>query len=590
MEEILIPNDSKHDVVTFEILVEGNPISLSYQVLSIMVSKEINRVSLARLVILDGESADRQFEISDQTDFLPGNKISINVGRDGSNTAVFDGIIVQQGVKISENGNSQLCIECKDLAYMMTLNRNSRYFEDVTDDQVFDDLIGRYEGLRSDPEAATTVHSELVQHHITDWDFMLLRAESIGMLVHVDDGTVKISKPDTSATPVLQVTYGSSLLEFEAEMNMENQWQSVQAKSWDYENQVLFDADKDTADFSENGNVSGAELAGKNKIDPYLLHHSGHVKEDELQDWVNGVMLRSRLSKIRGRAKFTGYAQVKPGDMVEVSGVGNRFNGNVYITAVKHEVGHGMWDTHVQFGMDPRRYSFLHSDTNEAQASGLLGGIRGLQIGKVVGLEGDPNGQDRILVKIPTIDNDAQGIWTRIASLDAGNERGAFFMPEIEDEVIVGFINQDPRDAVVLGMLHSSVNPAPITASDDNHEKGFTTRSKMHIHFNDDTKTMTFDTPENNMITLDEGNQKIEIRDQNDNYVLMESSGITVESPQKITIKAGTNIEMEAAAEFSVNAATVSINASGNLTAEGAVSKFAAQGINEVTGSLVKIN
>lgn len=590
MEEILIPNESKHDVVTFQIVVEGDPIDASYQVLSIMISKEINRIPKARLIILDGESADRQFEISNRTDFIPGNKITISSGRDGDNTQVFDGVIVKQGVKVSENGNSQLCIECKDLAYMMTLTRRSQYHGEVKDEEVFDELIGRYEGLTSDPEQTTTVHSELVQHHLTDWDFMLLRAEAVGKLVQVDDGTIKIAKPDTSQASVLQLSYGSSLLEFEAELSMENQWQSVQARSWDYENQEVFDTETSSADFTESGNLSGAELADKNKVDSYQIHHSGHVKEDELQDWADGVLLRSRLSKIRGRARFTGFAQVKPGDMVELSGVGDRYNGNVYVTAIRHELGHGMWDTHIQFGLDPRRYSFLYKDLNDAQAAGLVGGIRGLQIGKVVGLEGDPNGQDRILVKIPMIDNNAQGIWTRVASLDAGNERGAFFMPEIGDEVIVGFINDDPRDAVMLGMVHSGILPAPITATDDNHEKGFTTRSKMHIHFNDDTKTMTFDTPENNLITLDEGNQKIEIRDQNDNYILMDPEGITVESPLRIAIVAGTNIEMEATAEFSVNAASVSINASGNLAVEGAISRFAASGANAISGNPVNIN
>ena len=89
MEEILIPNKAKHDVVTFEIMIEGDAISASYQILSLSISKEINRIPIARLVILDGESADRQFEISNKIDFLPGNKIAINVGRDGDNNQVL---------------------------------------------------------------------------------------------------------------------------------------------------------------------------------------------------------------------------------------------------------------------------------------------------------------------------------------------------------------------------------------------------------------------------------------------------------------------------------------------------------------------
>ena len=96
----------------------------------------------------------------------------------------------------------------------------------------------------------------------------------------------------------------------------------------------------------------------------------------------------------------------------------------------------------------------------------MLPAIGGLQIGVVSQLQDDPDGEDRILVQIPIIDNQEQGIWCRVSSLDAGDSRGAYFRPEIGDEVIVGFINEDPNDAVVLGMLHSSAKPAPITASD----------------------------------------------------------------------------------------------------------------------------
>jgi len=589
VEEILIPNDSQHDVVTFDMLVEGVAINPSYQILSISITREINRIPNATIIIRDGESSDRKFEISNTQELIPGNKVNIKVGRDGDNYQVFEGIITKHSIKVRENGNSELCLECRDQAYAMTLGRKSHYFEEVTDEQVFDELIGRHSNLTSNPDPTQTNHKELIQHHISDWDFLLLRAEAIGMLVSVDDGKINIFKPDTGADPVLQISYGSSILEFEATMDLQSQFKNIQAKSWDYGNQQLFEAETDSASFTEHGNIAGNTLADKNKLE-YEMHHSGHVLEQELQDWVDGVMLRSRLAKIRGRAKFTGFSGVKPGEMVKLIGVGERFEGNSFVTAVKHEMGYGMWDTHIQFGLDPLRYSYVHKDVADASAAGLVGCIQGLQVGKVVQLENDPDGQDRILVKIPVIDNDAQGIWTRVASLDAGSDRGAFFRPEIDDEVIVGFINQDPRDAVVLGMLHSSANPAPITAQDVNHEKGFTTRSKMHIHFNDDTKTITIDTPAKNFITLDEGNQKIEIKDQNDNYILMEPSGIKMESPQNIEVKAGVNLSMEAGAAFDIKGATVTIKSDGNLTAEGAVSKFAAQGINEVKGSMVKIN
>jgi Rhs element Vgr protein len=590
MEELLIPNSSRHNVASYNITVDNTAINPAYQIIAIVVNKEINRVPSAKIVLRDGEAARRNFEISNSEDFVPGKKINIKLGRDGQNTQSFKGIITRHSVKVKENGNSELYIECKDESVKMTLGRQSRYYENLKDSQLIDELVGRYSGLTADTQSTSLTHKELVQHHITDWDFMLLRAEANGMLVNVNDGTVKVSKPVTSSEPVLQVTYGSSVLEFEAEIDARTQWKNVESSSWDYSNQSLFKADSSSASFSEHGNISGETLAEAINLDKYKLHHSGHRLEQELQDWADGVMLRSRLSKIRGRAKFSGFAEVKPGDMVKLEGVGERFRGKAFVTAVKQEMGNGMWDTHIQFGLDPCIYNFLHQDLNDAQTAGLVGAIHGLQIGKVVQLQNDPDGEDRILVRIPVIDNSAQGIWTRVASLDAGSERGAFFRPEIDDEVIVGFINDDPRDAVVLGMLNSSAKPAPLTAQDANDEKGFTTRSKMHLQFNDGTKTITIDTPAGNKIVMDEAGMKIEIQDQNSNKVTMDASGIKLESPLNVEIKAGVNLTLSAGAMLSIGGASLGVKADGNVSIEGAVAKMAAQGITEITGSLVKIN
>jgi len=588
MEELLIPNPSKHDVATYNILIDKKEVDPTIQLLSLSVSKEINRVSSAKLVFRDGDASQRKFEISDQEFFIPGKKIQINVGRDGKNDPVFKGIIIRHGVKVKADGHSQFFIECQDDCVKMTIGRHSHYFEKMKDSKIIDELITNYK-LEADVEETGLEHKELVQHHISDWDLLLLRAEANGMLVHVDDGKIKVAKPKIQ-NEVLQVNYGSSVLEFEAEMDARSQYKSVNASSWDYSNQQLFKADTTSASFSEHGNLSGSDLSDAVSPDKYQVHHSGHKLEQELQDWVDGVMLRSRLSKIRGRARFIGFAAIKPGDTVKLSGVGDRFNGKAFVTAVRQDLGNGTWETQIQFGLDPQCYAFLHRDVGDAPSSGLVGAIHGLQIGKVEKLENDPDGEDRILVKIPVIDNDAKGIWTRVASLDAGKDRGAFFRPEIQDEVIVGFINDDPRDAVVLGMLHSSNKPAPITAKDVNHEKGFTTRSKMHVSFNDDTKTIKIDTPAGNSITLDEQGTKIEVVDQNKNKVTMNSSGISMESPMKIDIKAGTTLSLTAGTSLSVSAPSLSMKGSANVSIEGAMTTLKATSVNTISGLPVKIN
>jgi Rhs element Vgr protein len=579
-------------VATFSISVEGKAVDGSLEVLSISVTKEFNKISIAKIIIRDGDAAAQNFTVSNQNLFIPGNKILISIGTDSNNVQAFKGIITKHAIKIKENGSTELHVECRDAAVKMTLGRHSRYFTNVKDSELFDDLIGFYKNdITGDTQLTSLKHKQIVQHHISDWDFMLLRAEANGMLVNTDDGKIVIAKPDTTTKPIETITFGVSVLEFDAEMDSRNQWKNVVAKSWNYSDQDLYQAETSSINFSEPGNIKGSDLAETIDSFDYELHHSGFLPEQELQDWVDGTMLRSRLAKIRGRVKFAGSTEYKPGVIVTLGGVGDRFNGNAFVTAVKHEVGNGKWDTHIQFGLDPQQYAIRHNDDiSDMPSSGLVSAIHGLQIGKVVQLQDDPDGEHRILIKIPTIDNSSRGIWTRVASLDAGNNRGAFFRPEIDDEVIVGFINNDPRHAVMLGMVNSSAKPAPITAQDVNNEKGFTTRSKMHVSFNDDTKTITIDTPAGNSITLDESGTKIEIKDQNSNKITMDTSGITLDSPMNIEIKAAADLTLSAGGDLSIEGVSVSVKADADASIEGAIAKLSSQGITEITGSIVKIN
>ncbi|WP_313514973.1 type VI secretion system tip protein VgrG [Sphingobacterium sp.] len=591
MEELIIPNPSQHDTISYEISLGGSKMDSSYEILSISIDKEVNRIPTAKILLKDGDAALGSFEISNKEDFLPGREIEIKLGFDSDNKKAFKGIITKQQVKVKENGNTQLQIECKDAAMRMTLGRKSKYYLDQKDSEVMDSIISAYADLKSDVEATTLKHKELIQHHLSDWDFIALRAEANGQLLFVNDAELKIESPKTDPDPVLQVTYGSSIMEFEAEMDLRSQWSKVEAHSWDYKNQGLFTAEVDEASgFTQLGNVNSSDLASANKLEKFLLHHSGNLLEQELKAWAEGAMLRSRLAKIRGRARFTGFAEIKPGDMVKIAGVGDRFNGKAFVTAVRQEVGDGTWYTNIQFGLDPARYSSLYQDIDDFPAAGLLGSIQGLQIGKVLQLENDPDAEDRILVKIPIIENNSNGTWVRVACLDAGSDRGTFFRPEIDDEIIVGFINNDPRHAIMLGMLNSSAKPAPLKGADANDEKGIFTRSNMRVHFNDATKTINIDTPAGNSIILDEDGKKIEIKDQNSNKITMDSNGIIMESPKNIEIKAGAELKISAGTKMEIIGKIMTLKSDTNVNINSAMTKINSDGVTEIKGSLVKIN
>ncbi|MCG2418345.1 type VI secretion system tip protein VgrG [Aequorivita sp. F47161] len=568
------------DLVTFTILIEGVELSAVYQVKNISVEKEINRIPFAQLVFFDGEAASQNFELSNEDLLIPGKEIEIKAGYHNENETIFKGIIIKHSIKIREN-NSVLIVECRDQAVKMTIGRKSNYYYESTDSDIIEEIISKY-NLQSDVAATSFANKEIVQYRTSDWDFIMTRAQFNGQICLVDDGKITIAKPDLSQDEIETVAFGATLLDFDAEMDARNQFNTITAFGWNPSEQEIVEAPAANPNFSLNGNISVSELADVMDLENLELKHGGSYNSAQLQQWSDSKNLFQQLSKTRGRIKFQGIANAKPGTMIKLEGVGDRFNGKVFINAVRHEIVDGNWTVDAEFGINPKWFSETY-DISELPASGIIPAVSGLQVGVVSQLEADPDGEDRILVKIPIINQDEQGIWTRIATLDAGENRGSFFRPEIGDEVIVGFINDDPNHAVILGMLHSSAKPAPITASDENNEKGFVTRSEMKLLFNDEKKSVTIETPGGKKVIIDEDAGVIKIEDDNNNIITMDDNGIALESGNEFNIKA--------TGDCNIEAMNINVKANAQFKAEGSAgAEVSTSAIAVIKGSLVQIN
>lgn len=591
MSDRTIPQNTDYDVATFTLRSNGQEVTNTYAVLSLVVNRVVNRIPTARVVLRDGSPADETFAASESSDFEPGKELEIAVGFDSNNRPVFKGLIVKQSIKVGEDGNSKLILDCRDAATKLTVGRHSRYFTESKDSDAIATLINGYSGLSADVEATRTTHPEIVQYYATDWDFILSRAEMNGQIVLVENGTVKVKAPATSGNPLITLTYGANLLELEAEMDARYQYRTVKAFSWSPADQAMIEADASEPGVNRQGNLSGQKLAEVVGLSEWELRHSGKVEQTELKAWADAQLLKSRLAKIQGRVKTKGYPEAKPDALIELGGAGARFNGLAYVSGIRHDFSHGVWQTHMQLGLAPHWFYQEAKDIVDQPAGGLLPGVNGLQIGVVVQLQDDPAGEDRILVRVPAIDPQAQGIWARVATLDAGQNRGTFFRPEIGDEVLLGFLNDDPRDLVVLGMLHSSAKPAPLAATDDNPQKGFVTRSEMKLIFDDETKVITLETPRGNKVVISDEAKGISLTDQNGNSIVLDDSGIKLTSAKDITLEATGKLTLKATQDASLEGMNVNAKANAQFKAEGnAGAEVSTSAIAILKGSLVQIN
>ena len=580
-QERTILSTKPKSVCTFTILSEGTPIPGTYHVISIVVNKEVNRIPSATVILLDGDPAAETFEVSNAAEFEPAKKIEIKAGWGSDEETIFKGIIIKQNIKIKDK-NSVLIVECRDESFKMTMAPKSKYFKDKKDSEIFEDLISPY-SLQKDVEATTIKHKEVVQYNSTDWDFMLCRADVNGKFCVVDDGSIAIKKPDVSAAPELTVQYGSTVLDMDAEIDARYQFPKVTATAWNStEQEMITRVEAAEPTVPAAGDLSPDQLSKASSPDAVNMIHSGKIDQPELQQWADARLQKNRLAKIRGRVKVEGYAKMKPGKILQINGIGTRFEGKIFATGVRHQIEQGDWHTHIQFGTNPEWFAETYN-VQQPLAGAMLPAIRGLQIGVVTKLESDPDGEDRIMVRLPVIHASDEGIWCRVASLDAGKERGMFFRPEISDEVIVGFIDEDPRYGVVLGMFNSSKLPAHTQPKDTNHIKGYVSREKMKWMFDDDKKIINIETPAGNKLILSEDDKGISLIDQNGNKIVMNDQGIQIESIKDLTIKASNN--------FTTDTLKTEMKASTEMKLKGDISaEYSSGGATSLKGSIVNIN
>ncbi len=576
--------------------VRGQAVSREHQLLAVTVTKSVNRISAARLVYLDGSASASDFPLSNAATFVPGNEVEILAGTADDPVSLFQGIVIAQSIKVRERSAAQLVVECRHVAVKLTVGRKSACFSGQSDSDILSALL-QAAGIGADVESTPLIHPQQVQFRASDWDFLLARAEANGKLVLTNDDKVTVKAPVFGGAPVATLLFGATILEMDAQIDARLQFSAVKGVSWDPAEQALATVDAADPGVSGPGNLSGDDLASALALPALELHHAA-LAADEAQAWADAAWLKSRMSKVSGRVKCEGIAGVSPGDIVTLSGVGERYSGDVLVTGVRHDSDPVQgWKTHLQFG-SVERWSADDRAVSAPRASALLPAAFGLQIGTVSSNE-DDGGEHRVRVRLPLVDAAGDGVWARVASLDAGEERGFFFRPEIGDEVVVGFLDDDPRRPVLLGMLHSSAKPPPLTGSDENHEKVYQSREKLRLYFNDETKVLSLETPAGNTIALSEEDKGITIEDQNGNKIVLDADGIRIESQKAISIKSGaelgvesgTSLEIKGGTEVKVEAAAAAeIKGGTEIKLSGASgAELSSTAVTKIKGSQVKL-
>lgn len=159
----------------------------------------------------------------------------------------------------------------------------------------------------------------------------------------------------------------------------------------------------------------------------------------------------------------------------------------------------------------------------------------------------DPDGQGRVKITLPWSPDTGGGryeAWARLATLMGGNNRGSWFVPDVNDEVLVAFEGGDSRRPYVVGGLWNGQDAPPETmdGAGSNNKKVLRSRNGVKITLDDQNgqEQMILQTPGGQKITLRDGPGAVQLEDSNGNSVKLEAAGITITCSAKVTITAST--------------------------------------------------
>ncbi|PKM76306.1 MAG: phage tail protein [Firmicutes bacterium HGW-Firmicutes-15] len=247
-------------------------------------------------------------------------------------------------------------------------------------------------------------------------------------------------------------------------------------------------------------------------------------------------------------------------------------------------------------------YSLQDSNPNQSQK------IYGVAVGVVTNIN-DPEKIGRVKVKFLLRESEQESDWIRIASPMAGPERGFYFLPEVNDEVLLAFHQGNVEEPFIIGALWNSQDKPPEAnpyADGKVNVRKIKTSGGNEIIFTDEKskEKVEIHTPKGKKILFDDENKKIELKDDNGkNTVTIDTSSnsITIQADSKVTIKVKScNIEVDGSGGISINAPTsslkfkanqIEIEASTTMDIKAnATMNVKAGAMMKIEGAMVKIN
>lgn len=520
--------------------------------------------------------------------------------------SVFKGDIVTVGFESQGAQQSNtIVVEAREQSHRLGSTSEFKAYLDQKRSDIAKAIAGRHGLATSEIDSNDPTAPYLLQHG-SDFTCLSELAAEIGYEWFVADGKLYFRKQG-SEQPVTLKPSDDTLLSVSVRYTGTPVASSVEVHGWDPAAQKVVtgtasevgspgtllnsDASFVTSNYGKAKTAFGQALA---------IGTMPTASQDEATKRASSVARQMIGSGLAVEGETYGNPDVKPGTYLKLQDLGSAVDGKYYLTEVVHEFT-AEADTRTRF------YSGGHRpEQSAASASAEAWSRNGLVIGTVTNTKDDEN-IGRVKVKYPSLGGTSESHWARVLAVGAGKERGLDVMPEVGDEVLLGFEGGDSRFPFVLGGLWSSKNTHPDTTAVDNgkvKKRLYKSVAGHQIVFGEDSGTaatygitmqstggkaklglteekITLEADAGNEMTLKAGGSEITFG--KNGALTIKCSTLKIDAQQTVDAKSGTAMTLKGGTDLKLEGAV-------NLEAKGAMGKLESSGPLTIKGAIVQIN
>ncbi|MEH2278813.1 MAG: VgrG-related protein [Nostoc sp.] len=386
---------------------------------------------------------------------------------------LIEGEITGMEVNFENNNRADIIVRGYDFSHRLHRGRYNRSFTGQTDSDIVTKIVEEVGIKLGNIDPSGEAQKYVFQENQTNMEFLQERAARIGFELFMSDGKMNFCKQKSEGD--LALKWGDQIKQFRVRVTSAEQVNTVKVRAWDYTQKepIIETATKETQ-LTETGNKLGSstssafsnlksyEMTVVNK--PVASAKQAEIMAQALCDELGGEF-------VYADAQVEGNPDIRPGQVINLENMGDRYSGKYYVTDTRHFLEERVYKT--DFSVRGLRsgnlFTTLSTDKHLRPGQTLLIGI--------VDDNRDPENLGRVTVKFPTLTQEHKSNWARVVAVGAGRNRGFDCLPEINDEVLVGFEHGDIHRPFVIGGLWNGKDAPPEDVDDSVTEYGVRLRT-----------------------------------------------------------------------------------------------------------------